>query len=44
MEFVIVVTLFLKLWGVTITTAPVKKHVPLEQTPILGGSEEATAG
>ena len=24
-----IVTLFLKLWGVTITTVPVKKHVPL---------------
>ena len=29
MEFVIIATLFLKQWGVTITNAPVKKHVPL---------------
>ena len=29
MDFVIIVTLFLKLWGVTITTVPVKKQVPL---------------
>ena len=29
MEFVIIATLCLKQWGVTITTAPVKKHVPL---------------
>ena len=29
MEVVIIVTLFLKLWGVIITTAPVKKHVLL---------------
>ena len=29
MVIVIIVTLFLKLWGVTITTVPVKKHVPL---------------
>ena len=28
MEFLILVTLFLKSWGVTITTVPVKKHVP----------------
>ena len=29
MEFVIIATLCLKQWGVIITTAPVKKHVPL---------------
>ena len=28
-DFVIIVTLFLKLCGVTIATDPVKKHVPL---------------
>ena len=35
MEFNIIVTLFLKLWGVVITIAPVKKHVRLQQIPIL---------
>ena len=29
MEFVIIAILFLKQWGVTIITVPVKKHVPL---------------
>ena len=29
MELFIILTLFLKLWGVIITTVPVKKHVPL---------------
>ena len=29
MEFVIILTLFLKLWAIIISTAPVKKHVPL---------------
>ena len=35
MDFVNFVTLFLKLWCVTITTVPVKKLVPLVQMLIL---------